>query len=518
MQNFDINPNRLPFLQAQVLQKIYFDLFDEKQTSIDEIAEMTDYSVDSKILNDSVISLIRKGFLNGNWGNFQLPSQKFAFYEKIAAQINVKQKKYSEKNIFEVKNSVSQLFESAETISELNKNGIVHKWYDYLEDFPYELIEQKIIEYGLKPDSLVVEPFAGSGTTLISANFFGCNAVGFDANPLMCFISETKTEWNIDLILLKKEVENLAKKFLNNISQYENLILPESFIQRMPRKELNQWLSPVLQKETNLLKFYIEEIEYQDIKNLLKLILSKSCFEASYVSLCPGTTFYPFREKKDFWEIFTEKIRQVYFDLEKIQKFSGYGKSKLINDSCLNASQHLDNESIDFIITSPPYPNDLEYTRQTRLELYLLDFVKNMDDVQQIKRKMVKGSTKLIYKESQSENFIQHFASVKKVSESIFLQTKDKNWGFDYPRMVREYFGDMYLCFREFLPLLKKNAYFLSVVGDQTIKGVYIPVCEILIEMANELGYRNCRKELFRIRRSTGHNIPLPEEILIFQK
>jgi len=84
--------------------------------------------------------------------------------------------------------------------------------------------------------------------------------------------------------------------------------------------------------------------------------------------------------------------------------------------------------------------------------------------------------------------------------------------------MVREYFGDMYLCMKEFFPLLKSSSYFLLVVGDQTIKGVYIPVCDILIEMAAEIGYINCRKELFRIRRSTGHNIELPEEIVIIQK
>ena len=56
------------------------------------------------------------------------------------------------------------------------------------------------------------------------------------------------------------------------------------------------------------------------------------------------------------------------------------------------------------------------------------------------------------------------------------------------------------------------------MVGDQTIKGVYIPVCDILIKMAEEIGYKDCKKELFRIRRSTGHSIQLPEEIVIIQK
>ena len=84
--------------------------------------------------------------------------------------------------------------------------------------------------------------------------------------------------------------------------------------------------------------------------------------------------------------------------------------------------------------------------------------------------------------------------------------------------MIREYFGDMYLCLQETHPLLANGAHFLLVVGNQTVKGVLIPVGDILIDMAEHIGYRNCRKELFRTRRSTTHRIPLPEEIVVLEK
>lgn len=516
----ETSPNKLPFLQAQVLQRIFIDFFENKQTTFDELSELTDYPKDSKILKDAINSLITKGFLEGEFGKIIIPNHSKKIMENFIKRIDYKHKIFSEKLLRFCKNGSSNntLFEFNQSISELNKFGVVHKWYDYLEDFPYQLIEEKIKEYGLKSYSLIVEPFAGSGTTLISANLFNCNAIGFDANPLMTYISEVKTTWDIDLLLFKQTVLNISNQFVEKIRNYDNLELRKGFLEYMPKKEINQWLSISLQKEVNLLKNLIDETENIKIKNLLLLAMSKSCFDASYVSLCPGTTFYPFREKEEFWDIFTNKTIQIYKDLQSIQKYENYGTSKLINDTCLSASQYIEKETIDFIITSPPYPNDLEYTRQTRLELYLLDFVKEMNDVQQIKRKMVKGSTKLIFKESNSEHFISKFKDIQLVSDKIYEQTKDKNWGFDYPRMVREYFGDMYLCMKEFYNLLKPNANFLQVVGDQTIKGVYIPVCDILIEMAQEIGYRNCKKELFRIRRSTGHDIALPEEIVIIQK
>jgi DNA modification methylase len=517
-----LNPNKLPFLQAQMLQKIYLDLFQNIKSNIEVLAKLAEYPKESKILKDAIKALTQKGFLVGNLDNgFEVPEEAKKIYLKIVKKNTLKEKKFTDKllniNILD-ENINASLFENAQTPSELNKFGVVHKWYDYLEDFPFQLIEEKIKEYKIPEKALVVEPFAGSGTTLVSANLFNCDAIGFDANPLMCFISEVKTNFDVNLDVFVKEVQNITKEFIEKIKIIDNLELNRGFLDKMPKKELNQWLSESLQKEVILLKNLIEKIENQKVKNVLLLALSKACFEASYVQLCPGTTFYPFREKPEFWDLFTKKVLQIYQDLQKVQKHKNYGKSQLIKDSCLQAKKYILPNSIDFIVTSPPYPNDLEYTRQTRLEMYLLDFVNDMNDVQQIKRKMVKGSTKLIFKESDSEQFIQKFDSVIKITNQIYEQTKDKNWGFDYPRMVREYFGDMYLCMQEFYDLLKENAYFLQVVGDQTIKGVYIPVCDILIEMAQEIGYKNCTKELFRMRRSTGHDIALPEEIVIIQK
>ncbi len=514
------NPNKLPFLHAQVLGRIYFNISAGENVTLDELAKITDYPSSSKILLDAIESLIEKGFLKGSvLRGFQIPACCGGIYNKVINKFSNKQKKYS-KRLIDFLNSPNSysLFEQHNSISELNKHGVVHKWYNYLEEFPYSLIEKKIKDYEIKIKSLIVDPFCGSGTTLVAANLFHSNAVGFDANPLMTFISKIKTTWDIDLKDLREITLKVAHEFLGKVRDIDKLEYKSRFLKNMSKRELNQWLSITMQREVALLKDIIDETKNEKIKNMLFLAMAKACFDGSYVALCPGTTFYPFREKEDFWDIFTNKIIQIYNDLKEIQKHDSYGKSTLITDTCLNARKYLKDSSIDFIITSPPYPNDLEYTRQTRLEMYLLDFVNNMDDVQQIKRKMVKGSTKLIFRESNSAEMVNKFSSVKNVSEQIYEKLKTKNWGFDYPRMVREYFGDMYLCLKEFLPLMKNDAHFLLVVGDQTIKGVYIPVCDILIELAKEIGYKDCHKELFRNRRSSAHTMVLPEEIVVLKK
>jgi len=515
------SPKGIPFLQAQILEQIYVDIAQNRKTEIKKLAEITEYPPTSKILLNAIHGLVKKQFLEGDLeSGFTVPEHRFDFFQRIIKARNYQNKHYSKKifDYLEKGNSQIELFLETKDISTLNQYGIIHKWYNYLEEFPYSLIEDKIIEYNLKEGALVVDPFCGSGTTLVSANMFKLDAVGFDSNPLMTFISSVKTEWDIDIEKFEYWIRIVFKQFLNKIKTLDKIKFKSGFLKNMPRKELNQWLSPRLQKEVALMKDLIEQVSDVKIKNLFLLALSKSCFDASYVSLCPGTTFYPFREKKEFWDLISEKIIQIHEDLKAIQKHNHYGKTKVITDTCLNAEKYLKPNSVDFIITSPPYPNDLEYTRQTRLELYLLDFVKDMNEVQALKRNMVKSSTKLIFKESNSSSFAEKFPDVMKCSQQIFEQTKSKNWGFDYPRMVREYFGDIYLCLKKLFPLMKNNSHFLLVVGDQTIKGVLIPVGDILITMANEIGYRNCHKELLRIRRSTGHNIPLPEEVVILEK
>ncbi len=517
------SPNNLPFLQAQILGRIYLNISKLRDTSLDELAELTDYPKSSKILFGAIKALIQKRFLIGYPDQpslFSVPEDRLDLFQKVIEKSDTTHKHYSKTLIDNFNNQPTQLmlFLERQSISELNKHGIIHKWYGYLEDFPYWLIENKIREYNIQKGCLVLDPFCGSGTTLVAANMLHIDAVGFDTNPLMAFVSKVKTTWDINLERLKKEVILVAEEFLSEVKDIGHIEFLDQSIAKMPKKEINQWLSPVLQREISILKRIILNVEDERIRELLLLALSKSCFEASYVALCPGTTFYPFREKGEFWNIFSETVIRMYDDLKPIQQYNNFGRSKVINDTCLNIGKYIVQNSIDFIITSPPYPNDLEYTRQTRLELYLLDFVNNMADIQKLKRKMVKSSTKLIFKESDSAKAVQHFSEIGDVADRIYEQTKDKNWGFDYPRMVREYFGDMYLCMREIYPLITNGGHFLLVVGDQTVKGVLIPVGDILITLAKSIGYNNCRKELFRMRRSTNHKIPLPEEIVILQR
>ena len=451
---------KLPFLQSQILDYIYSKIYDNEKPSINELSQITGYSIDSRIFLNAIELLVKKGFIEKLEGfNFSIPESKKTFFQERIANIRSQNITYNIDFLELIdNNSIEQLplFNQFRSISDLNQLNIVHQWYDYLEDFPFSLLEESIKKYNLKNGNLVLDPFCGSGTTLVSSNFFGLNAIGIDANPLMCLVSQVKTTWEIELSELREIFCNITKKFIELAGDIDNYQFENDFLKVMPKRELNQWMSLRMQQEVSLMKDLINNVKNEKIHKLLLVMLGKSAFDSSYVALCPGTTFYPHRQKEPFFNTFCKKIAQAYKDLETIQQFDSYGKATIFNDSAMRASSFIKEESVDFIITSPPYPNDLEYTRQTRLELYLLDFVKNMENVQKLKKTMIKGSTKLIYKDDNFGNHIKDFQSIQQIADKIDHALSDKNWGFDYPRMVREYFGGMYLCLKEFYKIMKK--------------------------------------------------------------
>jgi len=402
-----------------------------------------------------------------------------------------------------------------------NKRRIVHRWSDFLEDFPPSLV-WSVFERFLKcataaRAAVVLDPFCGSGTTLVTAKLLGHEGIGLDANPVAAFISEVKTSWDIP----PKDFRAEANAILNALSSASELldavrVSTEAF-SLMDKMELNQWLKPSVQNEVAFVSEAVkEEVEDERIRRLLLLALVESARAASNVSFCPGTSFYPFRKRPSFAEAFKRKCSQIYEDLLILSRLNGFGNTKIFTGDARKLTEYIE-EEVDFILTSPPYPNDLEYTRQTRLDLYLLGFVKSMKDVAAIKKRMVCGSTKLIYKDARGNaKFVEKYESVQHIFERLKEAFSGKNWGWDYPRMVKEYFGDIFVVLRETKKVLKEHGIAVFVVGDQTYKQILIPVGAIMSEIAEDLGYET-KRETFRVRRSTLHNIPLKEEIVILK-
>ncbi len=496
---------KIPYLQYEILEYYYLK-------SDSSLSDYVGYPKGSKIVEGAIKSLIKKGMINDR---FDLTEYGLYFVkEKIEQRYNFPD--YSNV-VFDANGLVISQISGAQ----YNHTKPVFRWYSYLEDFPSGFIADYIKKYKIDDKYYVLDPFIGSGTTVVQAKLLGYKSIGIDINPLMTFVSKIKTNWDIDANALSRTVDKLVNEFKELSTEQKRIAFNTSTLKNMPRRELNQWLSPIKQFEISAMLNLIKNLNCsEEIRNILVFVTSTSAVNVSYVAFCPGTTFYPFREKPDFLTEFVNLAGKVITDLQNNEVQKGKNtESIIIEGSSKDAAVFSKYKNkVDIIITSPPYPNDLEYTRQTRLELYLHGYVKDMSDVQSIKKKMVKGSTKLIFKEDITPERVANLPDVKEITSQVAFKLKDKNWGFDYPKMINQYFADMWVAMEIYYNTLVEGGACILVVGDQTSKGVVIPVAEILAEIAKKIGFSETRIELHRNRRSSAHDIQIPEENLILIK
>src|SRR3989304_1710181 len=74
-----------------------------------------------------------------------------------------------------------------------NKRLPIYNWFYYKEGFSKELVEKLIEMFGIKENNTVLDPFCGSGTTVVACIQNGVNAIGFDVLPTAVFASQVKT-------------------------------------------------------------------------------------------------------------------------------------------------------------------------------------------------------------------------------------------------------------------------------------------------------------------------------------
>jgi hypothetical protein len=177
---------------------------------------------------------------------------------------------------------------------------------------------------------------------------------------------------------------------------------------------------------------------------------------------------------------------------------------------------------VDAVITSPPYPNEKDYTRTTRLESVLLGFYSEMNQLRDFKKGLVRSNTRGVYKSDNDDQWVENNERVQSLAEEIEKRRVElgKTSGFEklYARLTKLYFGGMARHLHELQTVLRPGAQLAYVVGDQaSYFRVLIRTGELLAIIARDLGYEVVRIDLFRTRFATATQHDLREEVVVLR-
>src|SRR5262245_24256835 len=98
--------------------------------------------------------------------------------------------------------------------AEANKLGsddrAVHDWYRFVLSYPPHLVRDYLSRFHGLPQMRVLDPFCGTGTTIVECKKLGIPSVGVEAHPMAHFASATKVDWDIDPIELEESARDIA--------------------------------------------------------------------------------------------------------------------------------------------------------------------------------------------------------------------------------------------------------------------------------------------------------------------
>ena len=216
------------------------------------------------------------------------------------------------------------------------------------------------------------------------------------------------------------------------------------------------------------------------------------------------------------------QISKFIKDLEQARIFSTETFSQSFLSDSRNLKEQLNDYKISAVITSPPYPNEKDYTRTTRLESVLLGFINSSEELKKLKKTFLRSNTRGVYKDDDDDEYIKSFPQIQRIAAEIENKRIElgKTSGFEklYHRVTKLYFGGIAKHLMELKSILKPNAYLAYVVGDQaSYLRVMIRTGQLIAEIAQSLGYEFIRTDLFRTRFSTATKSDLNEEVVILR-
>jgi len=382
-----------------------------------------------------------------------------------------------------------------------------HRWYWFPHSFSPELVEEIFNHWELPQGAHVLDPFVGSGTTVLVAKQRGLQSTGFDLSPLAILVSRAKTgNYNAhELNEAKLQILDLAEKMVD--SDLAKFHLYESSIQ------LKKAFTPDEFKALESLRQAINQVTYGAVHLFFTTALLSTLKVFSRGIASGGWLKWIEKEEAGTDDIFQEFNRRAKIMIDDVKQSPlPHLEADIREFNPLSEKTPISH--FDAVLTSPPYPNKHDYTRVFHIELAFLG--KTDTEIKLLRKRMLRSHVEgdLAPKLKGYKTPYGLYASIKKIDGFVDRRL---------PKMLLGYFEDIYLLMKNLKTAIKPNAPIALVVGNVRYAGVDILVDELLVEVAKQAGFSHEKTWIARFRGNSAQQMarygrtPMRESIVLLR-
>lgn len=325
---------------------------------------------------------------------------------------------------------------------------------------------------------VVLDPMTGSGTVARVAKNQALDAIGFDLDPLAVLISKVGTTPVCD-----RELEVSAKNFVEKARSISGNDIAIDWIDGNQDAEnfVNYWFADVQRNDLRKISFLLSNDSdgdlSPDIADVLRIALSRIIVtKKAAASLAQDTSHSrPHRvsESSDY-DVFSGFEKSVRAVRKRISTIPLHGSATIQRGDARDLSV-VDNESVDAVLTSPPYLNAIDYMRGHRMALVWLGH--RYADLTKTRSNSIGAERKPDIPLSDDRHEKMKLA----MGNLVTLEPR-------YHGMIDRYVIDMYRMMSEVARVLKPSCSATFVMGNSCLRGVYIQNSEALAKAGELLG------------------------------
>jgi DNA modification methylase len=367
-----------------------------------------------------------------------------------------------------------------------NKERATH----YIHPYPGKILPH-IVHFFLaaysffSKDSLVLDPFSGTGTIALESYLSGRNSLFADSNPLARLITSSKTSY-IDIDLILKLVKTMETYYYSNCE----LIIPDVI-------NINYWYNNDVIVKLSKIKSSLDLIEESNEKDFLRVSFSSIVKKLSYAD--PRLSVPVHRNNnlikdtdKGIFDFFKQ---QVNINCNRHKSFREICKV-LLTSRCVGEdarqlkiaghwdeikTRKLSKNMVDLIITSPPYAGAQKYIRAVSLNIGWLG-MSTSAELKELDKKTI-GCEKLI-KADYSELKLTNIKAADSQLKKLYKINPERT------TIVSNYINEMKIAINEMKRVLKKNGVIMFIIGNNSVCGEVFKSSSYLLEYFQEIGFK----------------------------